>query len=313
MSSTSPVASSPPRVHHFVPQFWIKRFVSIDGKVWCFDRDRCQIEERSTKQLMQLFNLYTLQPSGIDDTSLESIDFNKIDSDGAVAFDTVLSGDYSQGTKQKLSAFLAAQVMRDPKTVGSYASKAQDVALALLDAYDAPDYEFFRAGFAARYPGPEVVDEAGFNYLKSLNLKDAENEIEKIVTALDAKGGLPELPFTDLIRNPNGRDIVRSRLLSFEWRLKINSPVPFVLGDIGVLTERGEFRGVRAPLSNSAALYLTSSDRPSVDIIVSTATPQDAESLNWESAARARRWLVGDKNLLEKLKDQVGPGSSALV
>jgi hypothetical protein len=72
-----------PRIHHFVPQFWIKKFASSNGKIEAFDKKDGQVYVRSARQIMQLYNLYTLQPTGIDDTTLETSELNKIDSDGA--------------------------------------------------------------------------------------------------------------------------------------------------------------------------------------------------------------------------------------
>jgi hypothetical protein len=111
--------SNPPRVHHFVPQFWIKKFAGGDGRIWAFDKDDGLIKARSSRKLMQLFNLYTVQPSGLDDTTLETVDLNKVDTDGGAAFDRVLKGDRTQAAKEELATFFAAQIMRDPATVTS--------------------------------------------------------------------------------------------------------------------------------------------------------------------------------------------------
>jgi hypothetical protein len=261
---------------------------------------------------MQLFNLYTVQPSGADDTSLESIDLDRIDSDGAKAFAAVLNGDLSQAAKLRLADFFAVQVMRDPDTVTSYGPKAQEFILALLDVLGAPDYPTCLAELSARFPGPQTITESDYNHLKSLGPITAERALELMIDSLDAKGGLPDLPFTDLIRNPDGRDIVRTRLLSFQWLLKTSVSPPFVLGDTGILVEMGDFRTLRVPLSKTTALYLVPNANPSPNILVYTATKNDVECLNWESAARARRWLVGEKAQLEHLKDQLGKGISAL-
>jgi len=106
--------TNPPRVHHFVPQFWIKKFIAADGRLWSYDWKDDVLKERSTRQFMQVINLYTVQPSGADDTSLEKVDNQKIDNDGSRAFERVLNGDTSQAAKGELAEFLAAQVLRDP-------------------------------------------------------------------------------------------------------------------------------------------------------------------------------------------------------
>jgi len=61
-----------PRIHHFVPQFWIRKFISLDGKLWGYEWNSDRIRDRSPRSMMQVFDLYTIQPSGADDTSLET-------------------------------------------------------------------------------------------------------------------------------------------------------------------------------------------------------------------------------------------------
>ncbi len=55
---------NPPRRQHFIPQFWQKRF-SHNGTnmVWAYDVERHRVEERSIKSLMQIYDLYTEDPS----------------------------------------------------------------------------------------------------------------------------------------------------------------------------------------------------------------------------------------------------------
>jgi hypothetical protein len=254
---------------------------------------------------MQLFNLYTVQPSGLDDTTLETVDLNRIDSAGAAAFDRVLQGDHSEFAKEELALFFAAQIMRDPATVTSYNPKGQEVTLALLEAFDAPDYQSFSQHWSARFPGSHI-EESEYNHIKSFALKDAENALEQIIVALDTTEGLPELPFTDIVRSPDGRNVVHDRLLNLEWFLKTTSNAGFVLGDMGVLLDKGKLWSLRTPLSNSTALHLLPSESPAPRIAVSVAAQHEIESLNLESAARARRWLVGEKSLLAILQAQVG-------
>lgn len=298
--------NNPPRKHHFVPQFWIKKFAAGDGQIWAFDKDDGLIKPRSSKKLMQLFNLYTVQPSGLDDTTLETVELNWIDTDGAAVLDRVITGDRTQAAKEGLAAFFAAQVIRDPTIITSYNPKAQEITLSLLEVFDAPDYQTFLKLWSAHFPGDQVVQEFEYDYIKSFGLHGAESAFDKIITDLDSTDGLPELPFTDLVRSPDGRKIVCDHLLKFEWCLKISSASPFVLGDTGVLFEKGEMGHLRAPLSSSVALFLAPCSSPGLGIKTDIATQQEVEDLNWETAARSRRWLVGDKALLEILKTQVG-------
>jgi len=297
--------SDKPRKHHFVPQFWIRRFSGVDGKLWAYDHQTGRISTRSSKQLMQIFNLYTIDPSGFDDTTLETVDLNKIDAQGSVIFDRVLKGDYSQEAKEELASFLSAQVLRDPGVVTSYNPKAQELTLGLLDAFEAPDFITFNQAWQARFPGA-FVTENEFEHLKSLGLRGAENALDKIITGLDATEGLPELPFTDVVRSPDGRKIVQDRLLSLDWTLKTDPSGRFILGDTGALYDHGDMQSLCVPLARDSALFLKSSESPKAVISEVSAADHDVENINLESAARSRRWIVGDQTELDRLKSQVG-------
>jgi hypothetical protein len=104
---------------------------------------------------MQIFDLNTVQPSGADDTTLETGELGDIDRNGSAAFERVLACDYSEAAKIELANFLAAQVMRDPQTIASYKPKTQEYALALLGALDATDYGSFVASLSVRFPGTD--------------------------------------------------------------------------------------------------------------------------------------------------------------
>lgn len=294
-----------PRKHHFVPQFWIRRFAGTDGNLWAYDHDTGRISERSSKQLMQIFNLYTVQPSGADDTTLETVDLNRIDSEGSAVFDRILKRDLTQPAKEAFASFLAAQVLRDPDIVTSYNPRAQELTLSLLAAFDAPDFDAFRKAWEAQYPGTSVT-EAEFNHIHSLSLRGAENALEAIIAALDDSEGLPELPFTDAVRSPDSRNIIRDHLLSLDWALKTDAAARFILSDIGVLYNKGAMQTLSAPLSRDAALFLTPSDNPKPGISSVAAADHDVQNLNIETAARSRRWIVGDPSQLERLRSQVG-------
>jgi hypothetical protein len=295
--------SKKPRVHHFVPQFWIKKFISADGNLWGYEWNDDRIKHRSSKKMMQIFDLYTIQPDGVDDTSLETNELSVIDSVGAIALDRVLGGDRNESARLDLATFLAAQIMRDPGTVASYQPRAQEYALFLLGALEARDYASFAAESEARYPGADICQDEFDNICA---LPSAELEIEKIISALDARGGIPELPFTDLIRDPRGRDMVRNVLLGFNWQIKTDEGAGFILGDAAVLYESSSLGlGLRTPLSKTTALYLLPTQMPQQGIDIKIAQSFEVDDLNYESAARARLWLVGEQAQINDVRAQV--------
>jgi hypothetical protein len=46
------------------------------------------------------------------------------------------------------------------------------------------------------------------------------------------------LPFTDLIRDPKGRDIVRNVLLGLDWQVRTDANAGFILGDAAFCTRK---------------------------------------------------------------------------
>jgi hypothetical protein len=63
--------------------------------------------------------------------------------------------------------------------------------------------------------------------------------------------------------------------------------------------------GLRTPLSKTTALYLTPSQTPRQGIASRIAKPFEVDDLNYESAARARLWLVGEQARIEDVRTQV--------
>lgn len=294
-----------PRKHHFLPQFWIRRFEGPDGKLWAYDHQNGSVRERWPKQLMQIINLYTLQPSGIDDTTLETVDLSQVDTQGSRVFERILNGDRSPEVKTEFSDFLAAQILRDPEVVTTYNPKAQELTLSLLDAFDAPDFDTFLRKWQLQFPGAHVTENE-YKHIQSLGVKAGEAAIEQIISALDVSGGLPELPFTDVVRSPDSRKIVSGKLLGLDWTIKTDPSGRFILGDCGVLYSKGDLNNPVVPLSRNAALYMAASKKPANTISSILAKDYEVESLNAESAARSRRWIVGNREELGRLQSQVG-------
>jgi hypothetical protein len=59
---------------------------------------------------------------------------------------------------------------------------------------------------------------------------------------------------------------------------------------------------LRAPLSKETALFLTPAKDQRAGINVVLANAHDVMNLNFESASRSRRWMVGEPSVLSMLK-----------
>lgn len=292
--------SAPPRVHHFITQSWIKRFRAADGRLYSHDRISGEIRDRSPAKIMAVFNLHTIDPEGIDDTSLETDEIGRIDNTAAPLMNRVLASSGTEADRSGLASFLAAQIMRDPERLTSYGSSVQDFLRELYStAFASADFDEFKHFF-----GP-LVTKAEFDHLIDLGPEKAAVEIIALQDEAGRQNGSAVIPFTDLINNRNGRDVLEGELLELNWTLVEGDPDGFILGDTGVLFDVGNIRaGMRVPLSTSAALLLEPAEA-SLGIVRRPARKYEAAALNCESAARSRRWLAGPKPALEMVRRQV--------
>lgn len=292
--------SPPPRVHHFITQSWIKRFRDMDGRLYSYDRNSGEIRDRSPAKIMAVFDLHTIDPDGVDDTSLETEEMGRIDNAAAPLMTRVLAGSGTETDRSELASFLAAQIMRDPERLTSYGSSVQDFLSDLYcTAFASADFIEFEHSF-----GP-LVTKAEFDHLVALGPEKAAVEIIALQDEAGRPNGSAIVPFTDLINNRNGRELLESELLELTWTLVEGDPDSFILGDTGVLFDVGNLRaGMRVPLSTTAALLLEPA-QASLCIGRRSARKHEVTALNFESAARSRRWLAGPKPALEMVRRQV--------
>lgn len=294
-----------PRKHHFIPQFWIKKFHHSDGNYYVYDSNSGNIATKHPRNVMQLINLYTIEPENLDDVTLETVDLNKVDNKGNTLFNKLINGQIDNNLKNELADFFAVQILRDPQVVSSYTPQAQNISLSLLEIIDENEFEIFKAKWEAKYPGANIYEHE-FIHLKKLDRDgDIENIVENIIVALSTSGGIPELPFTDVVRSPDSRKIIKEQLMEMSWTLK-NTSKNYILGDMGAIYNKGEMDHVRIPISPSKALFLEKTGDITQSIELKTAEDFEVESLNIESAAYARRWIVGEPSTIDTLKIQVG-------
>ena len=301
--------NGPPRKHHFVTQSWIKRFVAGDGQLYVYDWEKDRVDRGSSKPIMMIYDLYTVEPGGVLDTSTETTTLGELDRTIPGIFSRLDNGERGQDLRLDLAWYFAAQAMRDPEVIASYSGRSQAYALALVEALSANSYADFIHELGSAFPGADVT-QAEFNDMRSLGKADLEAAIERAIDVLGADGGTPSSPFTDLINDPSGRKTIEDQLLKLDWTLKTAPGAGhFILGDHGLLFDKGGLAaGLRVPLSPTTALWMTPSSKGSGRISDSSATDWEVDGLNAESAGRARRWLVGQPAELERWKRQVRGG-----
>ncbi len=306
---TSPMAGStsgPPRKHHFLTQSWIKRFIASDGELHVYDWKKGLVTTGSSRSIMMIYDLYTVEPDGVLDTTTETTTLGALDGAIPQIFARLDGGERGEAVRRDLAWYFAAQALRDPDIIASYAPHSQTYALALVDALSASSYADFVHALSTAFPGADVT-EAEFDDMRAVGKAILESSIERAIDQLGAAGGLASSPFTDVINDPSGRNAIEAQLLKLDWTLKIASGTErFILGDYGLLFDKGGLAaGLRVPVSPTKALWLTPSVHRKSEIVEAAAMDWEVDGLNAESAGRARQWLVGEPAQLERHRPQV--------
>jgi hypothetical protein len=298
--------TEPPRRHHFLTQSWIKRFAADDGQLYVYDWEKDRVDKGSSKPIMMIYDLYTVEPGGILDTNTETGTLRVLDGAIPQILARLDGGERGNEIRRDLAWYFAAQAMRDPEVIASYAARSQAYALALVDALSAPSYADFMTELHGAFPGADV-SQAEFDDMRRRGKAELETAIEHAIALLGAEGGTATSPFTDLLNDPSGRKRIEDQLLTLSWTLKtVSGARRFILGDHGLLFDKGGLAaGLRVPLSPTTALWLAPSPEVSIGIADDHAEEWEVDNLNAESAARARRWLAGEPSQLERCKRQV--------
>ena len=66
------------RLHHFVPQFYLKRFVGSDGLLWVYDKDSNRVFQTNPKNIAAIRGFYRL-PEVFPDLSLMEHQFSELE------------------------------------------------------------------------------------------------------------------------------------------------------------------------------------------------------------------------------------------
>ncbi|TMJ14399.1 MAG: DUF4238 domain-containing protein [Alphaproteobacteria bacterium] len=124
-----------PRNHHFIPQFWLKRFSATgDAKlVWSYVWDADKIKERSVEKLMAVQDLYTRHTASGPDVSLETGELGEVDRVGSDLFRKLDAGDRSSNLREELADFFAVMALRHPQTVSRFPEATAQVLLHVMD------------------------------------------------------------------------------------------------------------------------------------------------------------------------------------
>jgi len=174
---------SEPHNHHYIPQFWLKRF-SDDGQsklVWSYDWNKDTIEKRSTKVLMSGYDLYTRKASTGDDNSLETGELGVVDSSAASLFLRLDLGERTETLREELADFFAVMALRHPVTVGRHPIVAAGFLIMVQEiiasASNVAELDAYFAGLSLPASGMHRAD---FTRLKAATSADLDASLTSI-------------------------------------------------------------------------------------------------------------------------------------
>lgn len=300
-----------PRNHHYIPQFWLKRF-SYDGKskmVCSYDWDVDRVDEKSVVTLMSEYDLYTQQTASGPDVSLETGEMGAVDNKAKQLFQRIDSGDRSQTLREELADFFGVMALRHPITVSRYPSAA---ARLLLNIQDAIEVATSLSEFIDIMKGVGVLDfsvtPGEFAQLKSATPSARDLQFGRLFDSLLATGGNPDVPFSDVIVDKSGREALKDRLLGMDWVLCKAKESEFIIGDTGIVFERGEIDlGWKVIIGPDLVLLITKTERPVLRVIGDGMLESwEVANINVETAARSNRLLVGrSKSAVEEAAQHI--------
>lgn len=284
---------SEPHNHHYIPQFWLKRF-SHDGRsklVWSYDWDCDTIEKRSVKKLMSEYDLYTQNTSAGDDVTLETGEMGVVDRSGAALFQRLDQGERSSALREELADFLGVMALRHPVTVNRFplaaAAFVADLQSAFASANSLADLDTYFVSLSLPTSGMTSAD---FDILKAASASDLDAAFTSIFDKLFAQRGSEDIRYADTIIDRSGRGTLKKCLMEKEWTLGTSPHPDVVIGDIGILLERGDCRqGWKIAIGPSHVLTINNTNRPVPTTIGSTVLKTwQIQAMNLETAAKSR-------------------------
>ena len=122
-------------LHHYVPQFYLRRFVASDGQIWVYDKDTDKIFHTSPRNIAAERGFYTLGQFFPDPCEMEK-QFSRIEQEAAKITEDWLNHlnieqpiDISGITRQVMSLYITTQLLRtsESRTILLQGIKGADV------------------------------------------------------------------------------------------------------------------------------------------------------------------------------------------
>lgn len=278
--------------HHFVPQFWLKRFANDKGQIQSWDGKKTS--PVGSASVMSSDWLYTVYDSKwIASNDLEN-HLSKLEGDAGKAFKAIENvGDLTANTADAMVDFLALQACRHPDILTRNLKRSKELSEFFALAHDMNSSEFKR-----RASDFGIEDQAAEDIYKELitvpqnDLIEQHDVVEKLTLQDSA------LPLSDFLKAVAP---VENSLSHMNIRL-LEAPTGyyFVLGDTPVPQEDA-FNGFIAPLSKSLAVEFSVASAGSAILPKRTLSSTELAQVNKTQWENAKEIVIGPDRLALRL------------
>lgn len=269
--------------HHYVPQFWMRRFRDAANTLHQWNGQRCDIA--STKKIMQEAWLNTTFDAQWQASNQLEDDLAKLENLAARLFTELedLAVVLTEQHREMLCDFLALQACRHPDVFNSGHRKVARLATFFADApLMSSETEF--TSEAAKL-GIGASDAAAIYGI--LRHADPDSLEKQALEAMTKSPQDPELPITDALK---AMVSVSAALMHLSYEvIAAPSGIQFVLGDTP-LPQSDLGQGFVVPLSKDVAVVANPVNAPAVPTIgrraASVQEVADSNRTQWQMAAK---------------------------
>lgn len=271
--------------HHYVPQFWLRRFRDSVNQLHC--RQGKALRVVSTSDVMQMEGLYLLFDSRWQCSEALESSVGRIEAVAAPLFDALddpyvpLTDDHAS----HLAHFLALQACRHPDIINRAYRRGRELAELLADVHS-----YSKADFATRMAEFGVSAADADSQYDELKKRPPEVLLGEYEQALSLSPQDSRLPATDALR---ALPVIAALIEPLEMAV-VHAPaaVDFILGDTP-LPQSEVGRGFRVPLSRFTAVIASPRGAAKARITRRTALATEVDIINQEQWSNALHVAVG--------------------
>lgn len=285
------------RTHHFVPQFWLKRF--SDSKNRIFARGPAGVYQVSSKNIMQQDWLYTVFDKNWNPSDSLEDSLSKLECQAAPLLNKLCDPNTAPIASDRIALcdFLALQACRHPDILNRGYRRSRELGKCFAEVHSFNGFEAFMKELAQFGITPDEAKPIYKNLLKA-STEQLRLELEEL-NKMSAQN--PQLPEQDALR---AMPVISNSFRLMDFTL-LDAPASnvFVLSDTP-LPQDNLIKGFSVPLSSHVAIIARPSLSPNQATAINRrfASVEEVDAINkvqWDNALRIA--IGSDKTVLSKL------------